>query len=356
MIDVLVVGAGPVGLYAALLLARQGFNVRIIEKQKQSPCFSRAIGMNARTLELFQESCMSDIFIDKGVKIHGTTIFEGDQQLGEINFSEIPSDFNFLLALPQSTIEQVFASALDKEGIIVERGVTLTYFIHTKNYVKARISYGESREFVKARYIIGADGGTSLVRELANIQMKGLTYPYCVELIDMKLAKPIEHFFIRSYVDYQGTPLIMIPSGNDQMRIVCPMRNSEYTLPYEYLPDGEIIHSSEYVIQKKIAKRFVKKRVVLIGDSAHICSPIGGRGMNLGFEDAYFLAKALKKGSLFGFNYSRRRRAKKVLNETHLFTKSFFNSRKKLKRRLLRALFRSPTLRKHLLTRNMGLK
>ena len=162
-LDVLVVGAGPVGLAAALFLVRHGLRVRIIDKAKGPADESRAIGIQARTLEILEMAGAVDEFVRLGHRLEGVTLHgKGGGPIGRVAFQGLPTRYNYLMTLPQSETERILADRLAGLGVRVERRTTLRTFADAGGRVCATIeSPGGATTEVRAGWLVGADGATA---------------------------------------------------------------------------------------------------------------------------------------------------------------------------------------------------
>src|ERR1700759_3796360 len=176
--DVLVVGAGPVGLTMACELARSGVRCRIIDKADAPSSTSRALAIFPRTLEMFEMMGMSEQVLKAGHQLNGVAIYNQSGQIGHIGFCNLVSRYRFAISLPQSETERLLSEHLAQFGIMVERGkelVALSPLGDTVQFVVRSTAGLEERS--ASKWLIGCDGAHSSVRHLLGLEFEGEAYP-----------------------------------------------------------------------------------------------------------------------------------------------------------------------------------
>lgn len=153
---VLVVGAGPVGMAGALELNRLGANVRIVDKESSRGTLSKAVGINARTLELLEPAGVSARLIERGLRISRVNLSYDGRVLTAVDFSRMQHRFNFMLSLPQDETETLLEVALREQGVTVERGVEFTGYEESADGVIASIRRREVASSHSVDYVLGA--------------------------------------------------------------------------------------------------------------------------------------------------------------------------------------------------------
>ena len=321
MEDVLVVGAGPVGLTLAAELARHGTRCRIVDQLLRPLPYCRAIGVTPRTLEVWEDMGIAREMIDAGLWIKGfRSIIHGHAPLDTV------PDLSFLpyanLGLPQYETERLLTNHLGRLGIAVERGVTLASLIQDANRVEVRLTHADSSvELAEFRYIIGCDGAHSAVRHALGIAFEGDAMPMGFMLGDVHIAWDLPYGMalraLRLNEDAAPDMFIAVPlpeRGRYRVSMIAPdsvfpQRGTEHgiqteiagpELPHlqavadDLLPDkpklSELRWSSLFRISMRLAERYRVGRAFIAGDAAHIHPPTGGQGMNTGIQDAYNLA------------------------------------------------------------------
>jgi 3-(3-hydroxy-phenyl)propionate hydroxylase len=187
--EVLVTGAGPVGLSAALALAQAGVSIRIIDRLTVPTNQSRAAIVHARTLEHFERLGIVDDFLATGVKVHGAAIYgDGDALLVRPSFDYLPTAYPFMIGLEQFKTEALLAKRLREAGVEVERGMELVSFQDAGDHVSVRLRHPDGSERAdEFAYLVGADGGHSTVRTGLGLQLEGETLDAIWLTADVKI-------------------------------------------------------------------------------------------------------------------------------------------------------------------------
>lgn len=317
---ILVVGAGPVGLTAALELTRRGLPVRIVEKDRQRELFSKALAVNPRSLELLEASGVTPRLIAEGLRIKRFRIIGQHRVMVKIKFKELESRYNFLLGLPQSRTEAIIEQALAERGVTVERGIEVRGVASGPDGYRVLLRHDGQDGDLLADCVLAADGAHSTLRKTLGIGFPGTRAPQNFNMIDAKLSWSYPHNEVFALMRSRR-PLAVIPLPEpDCYRLI-----SVEEKPAERLPPGAKIErldwESSFQVSHRLAERFTTGGVHLAGDAAHIHSPIGARGMNLGIEDACVFASLAAKGELARYAAARRPVAQGVLRLTGNFTR-----------------------------------
>jgi 2-polyprenyl-6-methoxyphenol hydroxylase-like FAD-dependent oxidoreductase len=289
--DVIVVGAGPVGLVAGCELARRGVGVRVIDKLAQPTDQSRAIAVHARSL-------------DTGIKAIAMQMYAGGRKLFRVPFGEVDSAFPFTLTTAQTETERVLGKHLQSLGVTVERGAELIALSQDDDGVHLTLQKGGSTERVSTSWVIGADGAHSTVRKLVGTKLAGSFVGERFLLGDVDAEHSLDRDsmhtffapdgpvvvlamrdgrmrFLAEVHDAPGTPLNMNPTQDELQAVLDRRIGGIRVLRSHWLTNFEIRHA------RVPAYRW--GRVFLAGDAAHIHSPAGGQGMNTGMQDAFNL-------------------------------------------------------------------
>lgn len=303
---VLIIGAGPTGLAAALFCAARGHEVRIVDKRDQRSPHSRAFGVNPRTLELLEETGATERFLANGRRMSAVNLWAGERHVVRNDLTPVPHRYNFLLVQSQADSERILEEQLASRGVHVERGVSVHAVEVAGDRVFASLA-GNRQERVEAEILLGADGSGSRVRESLGIAFEGegAAEPwrlYDVELAAQTLARDEAHIVMLS-----DGALFLVRLGGDVWRVLGNVPDLLTRLPAGARA-GAVHWSSDFGIAHKVAASFSHQdRVFLAGDAAHIHSGIGARGMNLGIEDAFVFADRLTAGQRSRYGEERRR-------------------------------------------------
>jgi len=344
--DVLVVGAGPTGLTMACELARHGITPRIIDKSPTPSIHSKAFGIHARTLELFETMGIVETALGQGNICNGFDMYNRGKPLAHVIFDTLESKYPYFLILAQSDTERILNAHLESYGIKVEREKELVGMERSDAGVTARLKLKDgSEEFIDCRYIAGCDGAHSTTRHILNLEFKGAPYPFYWLLADLDLKWDYSLHHISVFIHPTGVTA-HFPLYEDRGRLMfeVPDASIEEDMPPPTIEDVRRLMNERQInyksvtnpnwlayfkIHHRMVNQYGKGRVFLSGDAAHIHSPLGGQGMNTGIQDAYNLAWkiGLVLGSkspdslLASYNEERHRVGKEVVGFTDFATK-----------------------------------
>lgn len=317
--DVIVVGGGAVGLFLACRLAQLGLTCRVLERRPGPPPHSRAIGIHPPALERLAELGLSEAFLREGVRIARGHAFAGTRRLGTLEFASCPPPYPFILTLPQPRTEALLAARLEQLAAgALSYGAEVSWFGADAQGVSVTLADGGT---LRARYLVAADGKGSGVRQHLGIPFHGGRYPdsYIMgDFADTTAFGSDAGLYLTHAGLVESFPL---PGGVRRWVVMTP-RFVTHPTP-ELL--GEMVAErlgvqlllatntmlSAFGVQRFLADRFVQGHVALVGDAAHVLSPIGGQGMNLGWLGAWHLAKGLAAGNGLD-GYAGHRRAAKL--------------------------------------------
>jgi 2-polyprenyl-6-methoxyphenol hydroxylase-like FAD-dependent oxidoreductase len=304
--EILVVGAGPTGLTAALELARMGVAVRVIDKRDTPATTSRAIGVQARTLELFEQRGIAEELVELGNKGGYGSVYGGGKRVFRLDFTKIESHYPYLLFVSQAETERVLRDALARYGVQPEWQTELIAIrqdalSHDESPVRAVVRNPDGRlQEMTTPWLIGAEGAHSLIRTTLDLPYEGHTreeqYALGDLLIDSSLADTDFHIFSSDH-GFMG----LFPMGGEHFRLIASHPLS--TPSHDTAPDLDELQkiydqrsaiparfhdlgwSSWFRINSRMVSRLRIGRLLVGGDAAHIHSPAGAQGMNTGIQD-----------------------------------------------------------------------
>lgn len=307
-LPVLIVGAGPTGLVLALWLARLGVRFRIVDRTPGPGTTSRAMAVHARTLEFYRQVGLADEMVAGGVEIEGINLWGRGEKVMRLPIGRIGqgmSPFPFVLDFPQDAHERLLVDRLAGLGIAVEREAELLRFEQEAERVVATLRRPDgSQESVETAYLAGCDGAHSAVRSGLHVGLPGGTYEGRFYVADVEACGPaIDREIHIDLDDGDFVGIFPLPEAG-RVRLIgsvhqLPEREGP-ELTFEDIRGHAIEHMrleiarihwfSTYKVHHRVADRFHEGRAFLLGDAAHIHSPVGGQGMNTGIGDAVNLA------------------------------------------------------------------
>ncbi len=303
--DFVISGGGPVGLFLGILLSQNDFSVQILEKQKELHSHSKSIGIHPPSLEYFQKMGLIDEFLQAGRRIVKGHAFTGaNEKVGTLDFSTCKPPFNFILAVPQFKTEMILEKAFRKcKNSRLLRGAEVLDF-KIKDEVQISYLLEEQTHDVNSRFLIAADGKHSLIRKKCGVAFHGKPYKSRYAMGDFDDTTPFE-FDAAIYACKKGlVECFPLPNGKRRWVLQLPEDLPEVDIPQftnlisKYTgihpePESNVMFSN-FRAEQFLSEKLVHKIVIILGDAAHIVSPIGGQGMNLGWMDAWDLVLLFK--------------------------------------------------------------
>ena len=316
--ETLIAGAGPTGLVLALWLTKLGVKVRIIDRTSEPGTTSRALAVQARTLEFYHQVGIDDVVISGGVKIQHLNLWVKGRRAARVPLQRAGqglTPYDFALVFPQDAHERVLIERLDSLGVRVERRTELLRFSQSATGVTATLRRPDgSEEVCEAEYLAGCDGASSTVRGQLGIGFPGGTYTGLFYVADVEgTGEPVDNDLHADVEDADF--LLLFPlKGQGRVRLVGTCRDlpaSEGPLTFDDVKGKALEHLkldiskvnwfSTYRVHHRVALHFRDRRAFLLGDAAHVHSPVGGQGMNTGIGDAvnlaWKIAEVLKKAA-----------------------------------------------------------
>lgn len=303
-IEVLVVGAGPTGLVLALWLARLGVGVRIIDKAPEPGSTSRALAVQARTLEVYRQLGFAEEVAAKGARVVAVNLWVQGAKAARVALGDIGeglSPYPYVLVFPQDEHERFLTRKLEDAGVEVERGAELLDIVQGPDGIQARIRGADGVvERLSAAYLAGCDGAHSKVRELAGGDFPGGTYAQLFYVADVAARGPVMDGELHLALDEADFLAVFPLKAKGSARLVGTVRPESAAkgedLGWEDVSPGvvgrlniaveRVNWFSTYHVHHRVTGAFRHGRAFLLGDAAHIHSPAGGQGMNTGIGDA----------------------------------------------------------------------
>jgi 2-polyprenyl-6-methoxyphenol hydroxylase-like FAD-dependent oxidoreductase len=306
--DVLIIGAGPTGLVLALWLTKLGVKVRIIDKTAEPGTTSRALAVQARTLELYSQLDLAKAVVAGGHRVPAVNLWVRGEPAARLAFENIGSGltpYPFLHMFPQDQHERLLIQRLQALDVEVERKTELIGFAEQENGVVARLRGPDGQELdCAASYIAGCDGARSIVRETIGTGFPGGTYRQIFYVADVEATGAALNGELHVDLDEADFLGVFPLAGQGRARLIGTVRGQRAdradTLTFDDVSERAINHLkvgvkkvnwfSTYHVHHRVTQHFRKGRAFLLGDAAHIHSPAGGQGMNTGIGDAINLA------------------------------------------------------------------
>ena len=303
-VDVLIAGAGPTGLVLALWLAHAGVRVRIVDKAPAAASTSRALVVHARTLEFYRQLGIADAVVDAAVRFDAANLWVQGRRAAHVELGALGAGataFPFMLIFPQDEHERLLTERLAAAGVTVERPCTLARFDDRGDGVLARLVHADGgEETCGASYLAGCDGAHSTVREQLGAGFPGATYAHLFYVADVEARGQVMNGELNVALDSADLLAVFPMKGEGRARLIGTVKaeGEDAKRPLEWQDvsrralDGlriDVTHVnwfSTYHVHHRVASHFKSGRAFLLGDAAHIHSPVGGQGMNTGIGDA----------------------------------------------------------------------
>ena len=304
----LITGAGPTGLVLGLWLTRLGVPVRIIDKAAEPGTTSRALAVQARTLEFYRQIGLADTLVARGREVAAANMWVAGRHVARAVFGDMGagiSPYAYAFIFPQDEHEQLLIDRLHAAGVSVERQTELADFEDRGDRIVARLKREDGRlDSCEAAFIAGCDGAHSRVREVLAIDFPGGTYEHLFYVADVDAHGAVMNGDIHVALDRSDFLAVFPLKGACRARLVGTVRDdlahrgddlswddvARRVIQWMRIDVDAVNWFSTYHVHHRVAGRFRRGRAFLLGDAAHIHSPVGGQGMNTGIGDAVNLA------------------------------------------------------------------
>jgi len=344
--DVLIVGAGPVGLFLANECARRHLRWRLIEARSSQSEHSKALAIFPRTLEIFDMAGIAAPFLEVGNRVNWVAAVSHQHQLARIRFTPETTPYRFVAMVPQDVTEKLMVEELRRKGGAVEYDTTFVSAIQHDGYVSATLERNGERIELTAAFVVGCDGAHSAVRHLLSLPFEGAQYDVLFMLADVETNEALPADELQLCPSEFG-PLAVFPMSATRRRVVATIEQPEQDAPSldfvrrlleQRAPTGieavSLRWSSYFRIHHRHVGRLRVGRMFIAGDAAHIHSPFGGQGMNTGLQDVWNLAWKLdlalrvwgNEQLLESYTLERRPVIKNVIETTHRLTRALGSS------------------------------
>jgi 2-polyprenyl-6-methoxyphenol hydroxylase-like FAD-dependent oxidoreductase len=298
--DVLIVGAGPVGLFLANECARRGLRWRLIEAHSSQSEYSKALAIFPRTLEIFDMAGVVAPFLETANRVTSVAVMANERTLARMRFTPEDSPYSFVAMIPQNITERFLVEGLLQKGGSVEYGTAFVSANQQDDGVNVTLNQKGAQATLRTSFVVGCDGAHSAVRHLLGLPLEGAEYDPTFMLADVETNEmPADELQL---CPSEFGPVAIFPISATRRRIVATIEHAEGETPsldlvrnilVQRAPSGieaRTLHWSSYFrIHHRHAARLRVGRIFIAGDAAHIHSPFGGQGMNTGLHDVWNL-------------------------------------------------------------------
>jgi 2-polyprenyl-6-methoxyphenol hydroxylase-like FAD-dependent oxidoreductase len=340
--DVLIVGAGPVGLFLANECARRRMRCRLVEAHASQSAHSKALAIFPRTLEIFDMAGLADPFLEKANRVTSVAMVTHGRTLARLHFAPEESPYRFVAMVPQDITERLLVEQLQRRGGGVEYETRFLSAVEEGSGVTVTMERRGEPIKLRAGFVVGCDGARSTVRHLLNLPFEGAEYEASFMLADVETNETLPADEMQLCPSELG-PLAIFPMSATRRRIVATIDDTEGDAPSldivrsilaQRAPKGIEAHALNWSSYFRIHHRQVAQlrvgRIFIAGDAAHIHSPFGGQGMNTGLHDVWNLVWKLDlalrgRGNeqlLDSYSAERRPVIKNVIETTDFLTKA----------------------------------
>jgi 2-polyprenyl-6-methoxyphenol hydroxylase-like FAD-dependent oxidoreductase len=340
--DVLVVGAGPVGLFLANECARRGLKWRLVEANSTQSEHSKALAIFPRTLEIFDMAGLIDPFLEKANHVTSVAVMTQERTIAHMRFAPEGTLYPFVAMVPQDVTEKLLVEGLRRKGGDVEYETRFVSAVEQGDHVDVTLDHKGEPIKLTASFVVGCDGAHSAVRHLLNLPFEGAEYNDSFILADVETNEALPSDELQLCPNEHG-PVAIFPMSATRRRVIAIIDKTEGDAPSlelvqrivaERAPSGFEVRALRWSTYFRIHHRQVAclrvGRLFVAGDAAHIHSPFGGQGMNTGLHDIWNLAWKLdlflhghgNEELLDSYSAERRPVIKNVVETTDFMTKA----------------------------------
>ncbi len=306
---VLVVGAGPTGLTAAVELARRGVDVAVVDRKDAPSRLSRAVGITPASLGILEPSGVTERLLAEGVRYRAVLFHLGARPVAMVPLAEGSGAFPFILGLPQDRTERHLADVAVAAGTRIAYGRTLEGLSQRAGGVRAVFADGSEE---RCDLLLGADGVRSTVGAASGLPCEGHDLPETWSIADVEADGWPHREAFCVFRCTAGEVAVVAPLSTTRVRVISNTPDAIATLPVP-LAVTRTHRAGTFAISVRQAPRYRDGRVFLAGDAAHCHSPVGGRGMNLGIADAADFARRVSHGEARGYGPERHRQGARTI-------------------------------------------
>ena len=341
-VDVAIVGAGPTGLTLACELARRGISIALVEERTERQRLSKALGVHARTLEVFEDLGLAKAAVERGRRLSGAKIYSDGEPIAEVTLDRLDSRYAYVLVLPQHETEELLEERLAEMGEAVYRGARASRLRTFDDRIELDVEAGDETSVLTAKWLVGCGGAHSFVREALGLAFEGSAYEESFALADLAIEWDRDPNCAHAFLGPDGLAAVFPLPENGKARIVADLEETDTGEPtvarFQSLLNSrgatdavlsDATWLSRFRIHRRLASAYRSGRSFVAGDAAHVHSPVGGQGMNTGIQDAYNLGWKLAavirghaaESLLDSYEIERRPVAKATLRGTDFATR-----------------------------------
>lgn len=300
--SILIIGAGPVGLIAAIECARRGMAVTVLERDGGPTDESRAVRVNRQSLLLLEPSGAAASILSEATPLRRAVFYDGPKRFAELDIPQAEDGPPTLALLAQSETERILVRKLEDYGVRPRWNCEVRHVQQNETHATATLV---SSERIEADYILGADGSRSHTRKILQLNFPGEQYEESWSLMDAALEWPFPDAQAAPMLSKDGAVLFIVQIGNGMYRAISNRPDIEEDVASRFFIK-RVHWKNDFTVSLRAVERYGEGRIWIAGDAAHIHSPVGGMGMNLGIEDACDFAATLAGSKDFAAFEARR--------------------------------------------------